>query len=78
MSQWKQEKDDEQAVRSVLGRLLFSQDFRQSWLRSIHIFYVDSGMCGVYVPNRKVASQFFPFTILGTTSFPMCNHVAAL
>ncbi len=26
MSQWKQEKDDEQAVRSVLGRLLFSQD----------------------------------------------------
>ena len=25
MSQWKQEKDDEQAVRSVLGRLLFSQ-----------------------------------------------------
>ncbi|AJC67001.1 MULTISPECIES: ABC-F family ATPase [Dickeya] len=26
MSQWKQENDDEQAVRSVLGRLLFSQD----------------------------------------------------
>ncbi len=26
MSQWKQEKDDEQAVRSVLGRLLFGQD----------------------------------------------------
>ena len=26
MSQWKQEKDDEQVVRSVLGRLLFSQD----------------------------------------------------
>lgn len=26
MSQWKQEKDDEQAVRSGLGRLLFSQD----------------------------------------------------
>ncbi|MCX2957396.1 ABC-F family ATPase [Serratia symbiotica] len=26
MRQWKQEKDDEQAVRSVLGRLLFSQD----------------------------------------------------
>ncbi|EFL91215.1 ABC transporter ATP-binding protein [Candidatus Regiella insecticola LSR1] len=26
MSQWKQEKDDEQAVRSILGRLLFSQD----------------------------------------------------
>ncbi|MCG8708155.1 ABC-F family ATPase [Brenneria sp. 4F2] len=26
MSQWKQEKDDEQAVRSVLGRLLFSHD----------------------------------------------------
>jgi ATPase subunit of ABC transporter with duplicated ATPase domains len=26
MSQWKQEKDDEQAVRSVLGRLLFNQD----------------------------------------------------
>ncbi len=26
MSQWKQDKDDEQAVRSVLGRLLFSQD----------------------------------------------------
>ncbi|MCL2895169.1 ABC-F family ATPase [Brenneria tiliae] len=26
MSQWKQERDDEQAVRSVLGRLLFSQD----------------------------------------------------
>ncbi|SLM62358.1 MULTISPECIES: ABC-F family ATPase [Dickeya] len=26
MSQWKQESDDEQAVRSVLGRLLFSQD----------------------------------------------------
>ncbi|MCV9879589.1 ABC-F family ATPase [Brenneria izbisi] len=26
MSQWKQAKDDEQAVRSVLGRLLFSQD----------------------------------------------------
>lgn len=26
VSQWKQEGDDEQAVRSVLGRLLFSQD----------------------------------------------------
>ncbi|KAA9000619.1 ABC-F family ATPase [Affinibrenneria salicis] len=26
MSQWKQDKDDEQAVRSILGRLLFSQD----------------------------------------------------
>lgn len=26
MSQWKQEDDDEQAVRSILGRLLFSQD----------------------------------------------------
>lgn len=26
MSQWKQEKDDEQAVRSILGRLLFNQD----------------------------------------------------
>ncbi|RLM32073.1 ABC-F family ATPase [Brenneria salicis ATCC 15712 = DSM 30166] len=26
MSQWKQAKDDEQAVRGVLGRLLFSQD----------------------------------------------------
>jgi ATPase subunit of ABC transporter with duplicated ATPase domains len=26
MSQWKQENDDEQAVRSILGRLLFSQD----------------------------------------------------
>ncbi|WP_232095847.1 ABC-F family ATPase [Serratia rubidaea] len=26
MSQWKQENEDEQAVRSVLGRLLFSQD----------------------------------------------------
>ena len=26
MSQWKQEGDDEQAVRSILGRLLFSQD----------------------------------------------------
>ncbi|OWO84422.1 ABC-F family ATPase [Photorhabdus luminescens] len=26
MSQWKREGDDEQAVRSVLGRLLFSQD----------------------------------------------------
>jgi len=26
MSQWKQEKDDEQAVRGVLGRLLFNQD----------------------------------------------------
>lgn len=26
MSQWKQEKDDEQVVRSTLGRLLFSQD----------------------------------------------------
>ncbi len=26
MSQWKQESDDEQAVRSILGRLLFSQD----------------------------------------------------
>ena len=26
MSQWKQSTDDEQAVRSVLGRLLFSQD----------------------------------------------------
>lgn len=26
ISQWKQEKDDEQAVRSVLGRLLFNQD----------------------------------------------------
>lgn len=26
MCQWKQEGDDEQAVRSVLGRLLFSQD----------------------------------------------------
>jgi ATPase subunit of ABC transporter with duplicated ATPase domains len=26
MSQWKQPSDDEQAVRSVLGRLLFSQD----------------------------------------------------
>ncbi|MTD40594.1 ABC-F family ATPase [Erwinia sp. CPCC 100877] len=26
MSQWKQEGDDEQAIRSVLGRLLFSQD----------------------------------------------------
>ena len=26
MAQWTQEKDDEQAVRSVLGRLLFSQD----------------------------------------------------
>ncbi len=26
MTQWKQEKDDEQAVRSILGRLLFNQD----------------------------------------------------
>lgn len=26
MSQWKQEGDDEQAVRSILGRLLFSED----------------------------------------------------
>ena len=26
MAQWKQENEDEQAVRSVLGRLLFSQD----------------------------------------------------
>lgn len=26
MSQWKSEGDDEQAVRSILGRLLFSQD----------------------------------------------------
>ncbi len=26
MSQWKQQGDDEQAVRSILGRLLFSQD----------------------------------------------------
>jgi ATPase subunit of ABC transporter with duplicated ATPase domains len=26
MSQWKQENDDEQAVRGILGRLLFSQD----------------------------------------------------
>ncbi|MFB0953721.1 MAG: ABC-F family ATPase, partial [Aeromonadaceae bacterium] len=26
MAQWKQESDDEQAVRSILGRLLFSQD----------------------------------------------------
>lgn len=26
MSQWKQPQDDEQAVRSILGRLLFSQD----------------------------------------------------
>ncbi|MGK2959984.1 MAG: ABC-F family ATPase [Candidatus Malihini olakiniferum] len=26
MSQWRQEKDDERAVRSVLGRLLFGQD----------------------------------------------------
>jgi ATPase subunit of ABC transporter with duplicated ATPase domains len=26
MSQWKQEKDDEQSVRSILGRLLFSQN----------------------------------------------------
>ncbi len=26
MAQWKQEGDDEQAVRSILGRLLFSQD----------------------------------------------------
>ncbi len=26
MSQWKKERDDEQAVRAVLGRLLFSQD----------------------------------------------------
>ncbi len=26
MSQWRQENDDEQAVRSVLGKLLFSQD----------------------------------------------------
>ncbi|EKT58320.1 ABC-F family ATPase [Providencia sneebia] len=26
MSQWKNENDDEQAVRSILGRLLFSQD----------------------------------------------------
>ena len=26
MANWKQESDDEQAVRSILGRLLFSQD----------------------------------------------------
>ncbi|MDH5601313.1 MAG: ATP-binding cassette domain-containing protein, partial [Gammaproteobacteria bacterium] len=26
MSQWKQEDDDEQSVRSILGRMLFSQD----------------------------------------------------
>ncbi|WP_367680328.1 ABC-F family ATPase [Candidatus Fukatsuia anoeciicola] len=26
MNQWKQEKDDEQVVRSILGRLLFNQD----------------------------------------------------
>ncbi len=29
MSQWKQEGDDEQAVRSILGRLLFSQGRHQ-------------------------------------------------
>lgn len=30
MSQWKQEGDDEQAVRSILGRLLFSQTTSKS------------------------------------------------
>ena len=30
MSQWKQEGDDEQAVRSILGRLLFSQTTSRS------------------------------------------------
>lgn len=30
MSQWKQEGDDEQAVRSILGRLLFSQTISKS------------------------------------------------
>lgn len=33
MSQWKQEGDDEQAVRSILGRLLFSQDDIKSQLK---------------------------------------------
>ena len=33
MSQWKQEGDDEQAVRSILGRLLFSQDDIKSRLK---------------------------------------------
>lgn len=30
MSQWKQESDDEQAVRSIPGRLLFSQTTSKS------------------------------------------------
>lgn len=33
MSQWKQEGDDEQAVRSILGRLLFSQTTSKSQLK---------------------------------------------
>lgn len=33
MSQWKQEGDDEQAVRSILGRLLFSQTTSKSLLK---------------------------------------------
>lgn len=34
MSQWKQEGDDEQAVRSILGRLLFSRDDIKSLRKS--------------------------------------------
>lgn len=34
MSQWKQEGDDEQAVRSILGRLLFSQMISKSLRKS--------------------------------------------
>ncbi len=33
MSQWKQEGDDEQAVRSILGRLLFSRTTSKSLLK---------------------------------------------
>lgn len=37
MSQWKQEGDDEQAVRSILGRLLFSQDDIKSLRKSFPV-----------------------------------------
>lgn len=43
MSQWKQEGDDEQAVRSILGRLLFSQTISENRRRCSPV--VKKGVC---------------------------------
>lgn len=55
--------------------------FKWSWLQSIHIFWGDSGMKHakfLFLLERLHHRLFLPFAIMGTVSFPIHHHVAAL